>query len=152
MSDYAIEKTTVTAQPVLSQRFQVTPEQLGSKLAEVLPAIFGYASSGAATIVGQPFSRYHAMGPKLDVEAGIPVAAAAESRGEIVSAELPGGAAATTMHTGPYDTLHEAHAALAQWAEANGHAPSGAPWEVYVTDPGSEPDPNKWQTRVYLPL
>ena len=92
MSDYAIEKTTVTAQPVLSQRFQVTPEQLGSKLAEVLPAIFGYASSGAATIVGQPFSRYHAMGPKLDVEAGIPVAAAAESRGEIVSAELPGDA------------------------------------------------------------
>lgn len=152
MSDYAIEKTTVTAQPVLSQRFQVTPEQVGSKLAEVLPAIFGYASSGAATIVGQPFSRYHATSPKLDIEAGIPVAAAAKAKGEIVPSELPGGAAATTIHTGPYERLHEAHAALAQWAEANGHTPSGPPWEVYVTDPGSEPDPNKWQTRVYLPL
>ena len=152
MSDYAIEKTTVQAQPVLSQRFQVTPDQVGSKLAEVLPAIFGYAASGAATITGQPFARYHGAGATLDIEAGIPVAAAAEAKGEIVPSELPGGTAATTIHKGPYETLHEAHAALAQWAEANGHEPSGAPWEIYVTDPGSEPDPNKWETRVYLPL
>ena len=152
MSDYAIEKTTVEPQPVLSQRFAVAPDQLGSKLAEVLPAVFGYAASGAATIAGQPFARYHGMGPTFDIEAGLPVATAAEGKGDIVASELPGGSAATTVHTGPYERLNEAHEALQAWATANGLEPSGAPWEVYITDPGAEPDPNKWETRVYLPL
>jgi len=152
MSEYTIETTTVQAQPVLSQRFEVAPDQVGSKFAEVLPAVFGYAASGAATIAGQPFARYHNTGPTLDVEAGIPVAAAAEGKGDIVASELPGGTVATTVHTGPYDGLHEAHAALQQWAKDNDRTPTGAPWEVYVTDPGSEPDPTKWETRVYLPL
>jgi hypothetical protein len=25
-------------------------------------------------------------------------------------------------------------------------------WESYVTDPGNEPDPNKYQTKLHLPL
>ena len=33
---------------------------------------------------------------------------------------LPGGFVATTTHTGPYDNLGEAHAAIQQWIEAEG--------------------------------
>jgi AraC family transcriptional regulator len=29
---------------------------------------------------------------------------------------------------------------------------AGAPWEVYVTDPGVEPDSSKWYTQVIYPI
>lgn len=29
---------------------------------------------------------------------------------------------------------------------------AGAPWEVYVTDPGAEPDQSKWRTDIFFPL
>jgi len=38
------------------------------------------------------------------------------------------------------------------WIEAQGLAPSGAPWESYVTDPGNFPDPKDWKTEVVWPL
>jgi hypothetical protein len=25
-------------------------------------------------------------------------------------------------------------------------------WEVYLTDPGTEPDTSKWRTEVFVPL
>ena len=32
-----------------------------------------------------------------------------------------------------------------------GLEPSGGPWESYLTDPGSTPDPADWRTEVCLP-
>jgi len=46
-----------------------------------------------------------------------------------VSADtLPGGFVATTTHTGSYDKLSDAHAAVQQWIAAEGLASAGAPW------------------------
>jgi AraC family transcriptional regulator len=42
-------------------------------------------------------------------------------------------------HAGPYDKLHEAHAAIQQWIAAEGLTAAGAPWESYVTDPADSP-------------
>ena len=41
---------------------------------------------------------------------------------------------------GPYDALRQTWAALTEWMSSQGLQPAGAPWEVYVTDPGAEPD------------
>jgi AraC family transcriptional regulator len=53
---------------------------------------------------------------------------------------------------GPYETLHETHAAVERWIEANGGKVAGAPWEVYLTDPGEVPDPAEWQTEIVWPV
>ena len=29
---------------------------------------------------------------------------------------------------------------------------AGAPWEVYVTDPATEPDQAKWRTEIFFPV
>jgi AraC family transcriptional regulator len=36
--------------------------------------------------------------------------------------------------------------------KSQGLEPAGAPWEVYVTDPGAEPDPSKWRTDIFFPV
>jgi hypothetical protein len=64
----------------------------------------------------------------------------------------PAGPAAVTWHVGSYQGLGNAHHALEEWASKNNRKPAGPPWESYVTDPGQEPDPQKWRTQVFLPL
>jgi effector-binding domain-containing protein len=81
--------------------------------------------------------------------AGVPTEdVAGEARRDV----LPGGPAATTIHTGPYDQLGGAYAALEKWMATEGFAPAGPPWESYITDPAEHPDPKDWQTEVLWPI
>jgi AraC family transcriptional regulator len=146
---------TLAAQPTLTARFRVSPEQMGPKLAEVLPAIFDYTMENGLELAGHPFSRYHhhdEAAHQFDLEAGLPITEPAQGKDWITASELPAGRAATLWHVGPYEKLGEAHWALRRWVEENGHTPAGGPWEVYVTDPGAEPDPNQWRTQLFQPV
>ena len=144
---------TLAPQPVLSQRFSIAPAEMGAKLGQVLPAVLAFAGSRGIAVEGAPFSRYHTMDEgTLDLEAGLPVGDRAGGEGDIVASELPGGKVAVTWHVGPYDALGETHQALQAWAREHGHRVGSGPWEVYVTDPASEPDPSKWRTQIFLPL
>ena len=101
----------------------------------------------------QPFARYHSFGEVIDLEAGVIVAAPVQPAGEVKPGELPRGPAAIAVHTGSYETLGATHEAMRRWLEANpGQKPNGGPWELYVTDPATEPDPSRWMTEVIYPL
>jgi AraC family transcriptional regulator len=154
---YAIPKKELTPQPVLVVRRRIKPADLANTLAEVLGAIFLHAQQNGMALAGQPFTRYLEWGPGVwTIEAGLPVAAlskdSSRAKGEVRADTLPGGPAATTTHTGPYDGLFRAHAAVQQWIEAEKLVATGAPWEVYVTDPADFPDPKDWKTDIFWPL
>ena len=70
----------------------------------------------------------------------------------IQAGELPAGTAATVTHLGPYDNLRHTWEALTEWMKSQGLAGAGAPWEVYVTAPGAEPDQSKWRTDIFFPV
>jgi AraC family transcriptional regulator len=76
----------------------------------------------------------------------------AEGEGDVLAETLPGGLTTVTIHSGPYDQLPDAYAALEEWIVANGFQRGGAPWEAYLNDPGDYPDPRDWKTEVYWPL
>ncbi len=159
---YAIFRKELSAQPVLVMRRRVKLTEIGSALAEVLPSVFKHAQQSGAAIAGQPFTRYLEWGPGLvTIEAGIPVVASgnesddgkrASGGSEIVATCLPGGPVATVTHTGPYEKLALAHAAIQQWIESQGLLAAGPPWETYTTDPADYPDPQDWKTDVFWPL
>ena len=97
----------------------------------------------------------------MTIEAGIPVVASGDNShdarpasggSEIVADCLPGGPVATVTHSGPYEKLAEAHAAVQQWIEAQGLLAAGPPWETYTTDPADYPDPQDWKTDIFWPL
>jgi AraC family transcriptional regulator len=163
---YTIARKELSTQPVLVIRRRVKSSEIGSTLAEVLPRVFMHAQQTGAAIAGQPFTRYVEWGPGLvTIEAGLPVVASgnnfdvggstsddAAGGSEIVADSLPGGPVATVTHSGPYEKLPEAHAAIQQWIEAQGLLAAGAPWETYTTDPADYPDPQDWKTDVFWPL
>jgi AraC family transcriptional regulator len=151
--EYSISKKQLSAQPVLVMRRRVKRSEIAQALGEIFGRVYPFTQAKGIALAGPPFARYLDWGPGLTtIEAGMPVAAPASGEGDVVAETLPGGPAATTMHSGPYDTLGEAHAAVQMWIEAQGLAASGAPWESYVTDPGNFPDPKDWKTEVVWPL
>lgn len=153
---YSITKTQITPQPVLVVRRRIKPLEVAATLAEVLGQVFQYAQQNGIALAGQPFTRYIEWGPGVwTIEAGLPVtvhAPTTSATGDVRSDVLPGGFVATTTHTGPYEKLNEAHAAVQQSIEAEGLRPAGAPWEVYTTDPADFPDPNDWKTDIFWPV
>ncbi|HEY3823869.1 MAG TPA: AraC family transcriptional regulator [Bryobacteraceae bacterium] len=150
---YSITTKEVAPQPVLVVRRRVKPSEIATTLGTALGQVFQHAQRIGAALAGQPFTRYLEWGPGLmTIEAGMPVATPGSSEGDVTAETLPGGRVATTIHTGAYDKLTEAHAALQVWIEAQGLASNGAPWEIYVTDPADYPDPKDWKTEVCWPV
>lgn len=140
-------------QPVLVTRRRITASEIAETLSQILPAIFVHAQAAAIPLVGPPFTRYLTTGlGLLTIAGGMPIGGPARDEGDIEVSELPGGLAAVAVHAGSYDTLAQTHTAVERWIEANGHVSAGAPWEVYVTDPGEQPDPADWRTEVIYPL
>ncbi|MCE9560320.1 MAG: GyrI-like domain-containing protein [Armatimonadetes bacterium] len=87
------------------------------------------------------------------VEAAFPVEETTVPGGGTQLKTYPGGRAVMATHVGPYDTMSETWMALWEWVSENKQQPAEAPpWDVYVTDPGQEPDPLKWVTEIYIPL
>ena len=148
-----VNRRDLASQPALVIRRSIKQAEIALTLGEVLPRVFQHAQKAGIAMVGPPFVRYLSVGRGLlTIEAGMPVAAAGGSEGEIEAIELPGGPAAVAIHAGPYDRLEDTYAAIESWISSSGERAAGAPWEVYLTDPADHPDPAEWRTEVLWPL
>mgnify|MGYP002626216662 CR=1 FL=1 len=100
-----------------------------------------------------PMSRYYAVdGEKLDMAAAIAVKEALPSEGDVQADALPAGKVASAWHMGPYEKLNETYAVVEAWIADEGLNTGPQSWEIYWTDPGSEPDSSKWKTEVVRQL
>lgn len=150
---YTIEKKELPESNILFMRKRVQKSEISSALGELLGGAFGHATKSGAALAGPPLCRYRELSSGgLTLEAGVPVAVPAAGEGDVLAGTLPEGPVASTVHTGPYDTLNEAYTALEKWIAENELKPAGDPWEVYLTDPGEVPDPANWQTEVNWPV
>lgn len=141
------------AQPMVCVRTQTTMDKIADVMGSLFGEVHGYIQKNGQAPAGMPFAIYHAMdGGAVDLECGMPVASPLAGTGRIRAGELPCGKAATVTHMGPYDRLRHTWEALRAWMESEGLDPAGAPWEVYVTDPGAEPDSSKWRTDIFFPV
>jgi effector-binding domain-containing protein len=129
-------------------------EEIGATLRELIPEAFMHAVTHGAAPSGPPFTRYLSWNPDgaVDLEAGIPLPKPVEGSERIQCIELEPFDAAVVTHTGPYDDLGDAHAALGAWIKANGRQTAGPCLECYVTDPGEVTDAAQWRTEVWWPV
>jgi AraC family transcriptional regulator len=148
-----VEIRHLSPEPYACIAASTTPAGVSKELRRILPEIGRYIQRHGLQAIGQPLSRYYrydAAGVEMD--AGIRVAGGAEGDGAVEIRELPGGDVACAVHVGPYTTLKETYDDLERWIAQRGRAPRDAPWEVYVTDPGAEPDSSRWETEIYWPV
>ena len=144
---YEISKKELPSQPVLVVRRRVRRADIAATIAAELPRVFLHAQQRGFAIAGYPITRYleTSIG-MVTLETGMRVTAhnskwtSAEGEGDVLAETLPGGLAAVTVHSGPYDQLQDAYAAIEEWILANGFQRGGPPWEAYLNDPGDYPD------------
>jgi effector-binding domain-containing protein len=148
------------ALPYVGIRMQFRMDEFAAAVDAAFPELFGWLAEHGISPAGPPFIRYHVidMPARLDVEFGIPVAAAAQGDDHVRPGVLPAGRYVTLRHTGPYDGLIAGNAALQDWAKARGitlgsrDTDNGEAWrsrvEHYPVDPSAEPDPAKWEVDI----
>lgn len=131
-----------------------TSDALTTLLADLLPEVFVYALSSGTAPSGPPFTRYLAWNPdgSVELEAGVAVLRQVPDSGRVRCIELDDTQAAVVVHTGPYEDLGEAYAALGAWVKANGRETAGPCLECYVTGPGQTLDPVEYRTEVVWPV
>jgi DNA gyrase inhibitor GyrI len=134
-------------------REEVSENDLAEAMGRMFQAVMSALREQGVEPASQPFARYHSFGETIDCEAGVIVKAPIQETSEVKSGTLPAGPAAIAVHTGTYETLGATHEAMRRWLAANpGQKQNGGPFEIYVSDPASEPDPAKWMTEVIYPL
>ncbi len=152
MKRYEIHTEARDAQVTAVARASLTVAEIGPWLGKTYGAIASLLADRQAGPAGPPFARYHLLGgDRFEVEAGFPATMPIEGNGDIRPSELPGGQVAVTIHTGPYDEMEPGYRALVSWVREHGGELAGDPWEIYFSDPATEPDPATWRTQIVQP-
>ncbi len=153
MTTKNIHCVTLDEQPILYIRRQVEQSALQPLFAECFPKLFAHGMQHGLAITGNPIARYVDLGPGLwTVDCIIPLGQEAEPGDGMDKGTLAGGNVVKGSHFGPYEELDKAYVAMQKWMQDQGLKAGGPHWEQYVTDPGEEPEPSKWQTDVYWPV
>ena len=153
MSSSRFEIKRVKKQPILSITKTVKVAGIGAVFAQIYGEISAYMAANGWKQVSSPVAIYHSFSHnEVEVEAGIPVSDGAVGNGDIELSATPSGTIVMAKHFGPYETLEETHEDINEYISEEGHAPDEICWEVFVTDPTTEPNPEKWETLVCYPI
>lgn len=134
---YEIEVIELTPTPAVVLPRTIQQSKLGDGIGQALGRIRAAVTAARVPVAGAPFVRYLSFGPEIEMEVGLPLAQPHSIPG-LRAAILPGGPAASTWHTGAYEGLAGAFAAVRAWVEANATS-GGHPWESYWTPADAAP-------------
>lgn len=145
LDDIEVKLVEVEPKNILFVREVISVEDYG----KLLGRLFEKIGSEHLTPVGPPMTVYHnaEFNPASTLmEVAVPIK-------EVVNGtrEFPGGLCAVSTLKGPYSGLTSVYAKLNEWTEVEGYTINGAPYEVYLTNPGSV-QPNDYVTEVYFPV
>lgn len=158
VAEINIEATTMPVMKVMLINDSCNDQEIEGKLGACYGEIQTEMGKQGLTQSGNVFAIYNKVEERdggswyFWMDVGIGVDKPGKSAGRITYKELPGGNVVRGDHYGAYDATPASHEAINKWIEANGKTITGSPWEVYVTDPGTEPDQSKWLTEIYYPV
>jgi len=129
-------------------------DKLSGKMIEMYSALLKYIKENNEDFSGHPFAIYHPCEEEgyTMLECGLPVDKEFLETETINFIELPVSKVVMASHFGHYNTVKESYQAIESFVSDNNLEINGSPFEVYITDPMSEPDQSKWETKVYFPV
>lgn len=153
---YEMAMTEVAASPYFFIRDQVPFDDVNPAFFdERYGKIAAHLGADMASVTAPPFAIYHEWNEETKM-ADISVAMASSSKKpgneNIKKGDTYAGKVAMVSYMGPFEGTGDVHYFMHDKIIEAGYEMVGSPWEVYVTDPETEPDTSKWITQVYYPV
>ncbi|PZD79631.1 GyrI-like domain-containing protein [Mesonia sp. K7] len=134
-------------------------KMLGEKMAEILPTIHRFMVDNNIPINGAPLTVYNEineMNNSVIISPGIPTNSRiiTPTDSNILCGFLPAQPVLKTTLKGDYKNLSAAWTTAEEYLNQNNLMKdmSADPFEVYVTDPATNPNPAAWVTEIYIPI
>lgn len=142
----------ITVQPMVALVIKDTAavmSDVGPVLGKNYGEIQNFMQANGLQFAGNPMAWYLNQPPPFILEAGIPVnKKPAAIEGRISIKELKQSKAVVVHFWGPYEQIPQAYGKIGEWMKKNRKKASGAPFEIYVTDPSTVSDPYQVQTDI----
>jgi effector-binding domain-containing protein len=151
---YEIQEVELPERYFLAIREEINMDKLTERYAENLPAVFQACEKNKVETTGMPCGLFYSWDEETgttDVAHCAPIAKKVSLEGyECIT--LPAGKVLIVDYYGPYEGSVAAHEAITKYCEEKGVEPKMPVIEQYITDPGAEPDPSKWLTKIYYQI
>lgn len=128
--------------------------EIGQKFAKILPIeLGGFLKKNNMHMAGAPSAWYYGNHFPFVFDVGVAVNKMPDSTyGRIKVKQLTAGNAVVVHFYGPYDQTGKGYSLASNWIKEHGKTETGAPYEVYLGDPGIEKDPYKVLTNIIFPV
>jgi len=160
--EYKIEEKFISERLYIGVRDKVKMADMHAFFEKNFGVAMDFVNSSGLTMAGMPSGLYWEFDETKgisDMAAAIPIEAIDETKpiamrvdSDIRFFTIPANANLVINYYGPYEGIGEAHVAMDNYIAAKGYTMVAPAIEEYVTDPGTEPDPNKWLTVLYYPV
>ncbi|GJM32174.1 MAG: hypothetical protein DHS20C18_11750 [Saprospiraceae bacterium] len=151
---FDIEQIDLPERFYVGIRATIPMDEITDQYATNFPKIFEALGGYGIEMAGMPSGLYYTWDEakqETDMITAIPTTKKVEVDA-YTTVELPAGKGLLINYYGPYENLGAAHIAMDEYIKENNLTFSPPAIEEYVTDPQSEPDPNKWLTKVVYHL
>ncbi|MBN1198641.1 MAG: SRPBCC family protein [Bacteroidales bacterium] len=150
-----IKETYMEDQLVLLIKDSAGPETYGNVMGKGYGELMNFIKMKRLSPKGHPFAIYESWDSVTQFsvfDMGIAVEWADGGKGRITLSEIPAQKVVMADYFGPYEKTASVYKALDKYIEQGGLEIIGNPWEIYITDPMTEPDTSKWNTQILFPV
>ncbi len=148
---FAIQEIDHPDKNFIGNRQLVKMDKIQAFYQEHLGKIFGACQAKKIEMDGQPCGLYYKWDEEngeADMAAAIPVKKAADLGDGMKAISIPGGKALLIDYYGSYEGSTDAHYAMDDYMKSKGYKFIPPVIEEYVTDPTTEPNSDKWLTKI----
>ncbi|SHJ11421.1 effector-binding domain-containing protein [Mesonia phycicola] len=136
-----------------------TPEALSNKMNNIFPEVANFMQKNNIKMSGHPLTIYNEINEAngtVIISCGIPTPVNIDTPEDsmVFCSFLPNTKAIKATLKGNYSNLPEAWSQLTTYLEKTDFEKNTEinSFEVYITDPETEPNPANWETEIYIPI
>ena len=109
-------------------------------MGQILSEVIEWVMKRGLQMAGPPFAVYYSSQEdmargEMQFDVGIPFIGDAQGEGKIQIKTFPAQEVLSAIHKGPYNQIAPVYAALMEYAAQNDYEVTGAPMELYLTNP-----------------
>lgn len=150
---FVFEEMTMGAMDIYYVHHELPMSSINSELYDSsYDAIGAYLAEDTANMNGMPmaiYANWNEEDSSSVMDIAMPFASNKAGNDQVLKGSSYAGLVIKATHYGPYEEMMPIYRAAEAYMTANGLVQNGPVTEIYVTDPGSEPDSTKWATDVY---